>query len=276
MTVTVTMQDMLQAGIHFGHQTRYWNPLMEPYIYGIRNKIHIINLEKSLPLFQEALNFVNTIAARNGKILFVGTKRSAQAVIREEAERCGMPFVAHRWLGGMLTNYKTVRLSIRRLKELQGMQEKFSTQLTKKEALDRQRDLIKLDRTLGGIKNMGGLPDALFVVDVGQENIAIQEANRLRIPVIGVVDTNCSPKGVDFLIPGNDDAMRAIRFYSGNIADVILEARAKSGANTEEIIEVEAEPEVVVKKAKRKGSKDEDGKSDETDTTVSATLAKEE
>jgi small subunit ribosomal protein S2 len=245
------MKDMLQAGVHFGHQTRYWNPQMAPYIYGIRNKIHIIDLEKTLPLFEEALAFVANIAARNGKILFVGTKRSAQAVIREQAERCGMPFVDHRWLGGMLTNYKTVRQSIRRLKELQAQQEKISAQLTKKEVLDRERELVKLERSLGGIKNMGGLPDALFVVDVGQEDISIQEANRLRIPVIGVVDTNHSPKGVDYLIPGNDDAMRAIRFYSSQIADVILDVRAKSNSGVEEVIEIEAEPEVVVK-AKRK------------------------
>lgn len=252
--MSVTMRDMLQAGIHFGHQTRYWDPQMAPYIYGVRNKIHIINLEKSLPLFQEALNFVSQLAARNGKILFVGTKRSAQVVIREQAERCGMPFVDHRWLGGMLTNYKTVRQSIRRLKDLQAMQEKIFTQLTKKEALDRERELVKLERSLGGIKNMGGLPDALFVVDVGQEKIAIQEANRLRIPVIGVVDTNHSPAGVDFIIPGNDDAMRAIKFYSSSIADVILEARAKTAVSVEEIVEVEPEPEVVVKKARRKAA----------------------
>ncbi len=252
--MSVTMRDMLQAGVHFGHQTRYWDPQMAPYIYGIRNKIHIINLEKSLPLFQEALAFVANLAARNGKILFVGTKRSAAGVIREQAERCGMPFVDHRWLGGMLTNYKTVRQSIRRLKDLQAAQEKFSAQLSKKEALDKERELIKLERSIGGIKNMGGLPDAIFVVDVGQEKIAIQEANRLRIPVIGVVDTNHSPKGVDFLIPGNDDAMRAIRFYSSSIADVILEVRAKNAVGAEEVIEIEAAKEVVVK-AKRKSVK---------------------
>lgn len=256
--MSVTMQQMLQAGVHFGHQTRYWNPQMEPYIYGIRNKIHIIDLQQSLPLFQEALNFVSNLAARGGKILFVGTKRSAQNVIREEAERCGMPFVAHRWLGGMLTNYKTVRLSIRRLKDLQAMQDKVFSQLTKKEALDRQRELIKLERTLGGIKDMAGLPDAIFVVDVGQEKIAIQEANRLRIPVIGVVDTNHSPKGVDFLIPGNDDAMRAVRFYSGSIADAILAAKAKTAAPETEVIEVEQEA-VVVKKAKRKPATKSEG-----------------
>jgi small subunit ribosomal protein S2 len=247
--MSVTMQEMLQAGVHYGHQTRYWDPQMAPYIYGIRNKIHIIDLEQSLPLFQEALNFVSNLSARGGKLLFVGTKRSAQAVIREEADRCGMPFVDHRWLGGMLTNYKTVRQSIRRLKDLQATQEKISTQLTKKEALDRQRELIKLERTLGGIKNMAGLPDAIFVVDVGQEKIAIQEANRLRIPVIGIVDTNHSPKGVDFMIPGNDDAMRAIRFYSSSIADAILESRAKTTTEPEVI---EVEEAVVVKKTKRK------------------------
>lgn len=249
--MSVSIKDMLQAGVHFGHQTRYWNPQMAPYIYGVRNKIHIIDLEKTRPLLEEALAFVANIASRNGKILFVGTKRSAREMIREQAERCGMPFVDHRWLGGMLTNYKTVRQSIRRLKDLQAQQEKLFSQLTKKEALDKERELEKLERSIGGIKNMGGLPDAIFVVDVGQEDIAIQEANRLRIPVIGVVDTNNSPHGVDYLIPGNDDAMRAVKYYASLIADVILDARAKSTASVEEVIEVEAEPEVVVK-AKRK------------------------
>ncbi len=223
----VTMREMLEAGVHFGHQTRYWNPKMAPYIYGIRNKVHIINLEYTLPLFIDALNFVGSVAAKKGKILFVGTKHAAQEIIREEAERCHMPFVNRRWLGGMLTNYKTIRQSIKRLKELEMMFEKNAFgKLTKKEILQLTREKAKLTNSLGGIKNMGGLPDALFVVDVGHENIVIREANRLSIPVIGIVDTNNSTEGVSYVVPGNDDASRAIRLYSKCMADAILEARA--------------------------------------------------
>ncbi len=223
----INMREMLEAGVHFGHQTRYRNPKMEPYIFGIRNKINIINLEKTLPLFQEAVNFISSVAAKNGKILFVGTKRSAQDIIRDEAIRCGMPYINYRWLGGMLTNYKTIRQSIKRLKDLEAMRDskKFAG-FTKKEALNLMRELTKLERALGGIKNMGGLPDAVFVIDVGCENIAVSEATKLSIPVIAVVDTNHDPDAIDYIIPGNDDAIRAIRFYTKYIADTIIEARA--------------------------------------------------
>jgi small subunit ribosomal protein S2 len=221
------MRNMLEAGVHFGHQTRYWNPKMEKYIFGARNKIHIINLEKTLPLFNDAMNFISATAARGGKILFVGTKRQAQDIIRTEATRCGMPYVNHRWLGGMLTNYKTVRQSIKRLKELEVMAEDGSFEkMIKKEALNLQRELAKLDRGLGGIKNMAGLPDALLVIDVGHEKTAIAEANRLSIPVIGIVDTNYSPDNINYIIPGNDDSGRAIGLYCQTAADIIMNAKA--------------------------------------------------
>jgi small subunit ribosomal protein S2 len=230
----VNMRDMLKAGCHFGHQTRYWNPKMGKYIFGARNKIHIINLEKTLPMFNEALSFVEKLAAGKNKILFVGTKRSAGKIVREEATRAGMPFVDHRWLGGMLTNYKTIRASIKRLRELETQsQDGTFEKLTKKEALMRSRDLEKLERSLGGIKDMGGLPDALFVIDVDHERIAITEANKLGIPVIGVVDTNSSPEGVDYIIPGNDDAIRAVQLYLGSMADAVLNGKAKAGTGEE-------------------------------------------
>ena len=218
----VTMRQMLEAGVHFGHQTRYWNPKMAPYIFGERGKIHIINLEKTLPLFGDAMNYISSMVANGGTVLFVGTKRSAQGVIREQAERCGMPYVNHRWLGGMLTNYKTVRQSIKRLKDLEGMSADGSLdRLSKKEALMLTRELEKLERSLGGIKNMRGIPDAMFVVDVGHENIAICEARKLGIPVIGVVDTNNSIDGIDYVIPGNDDAIRAIKLYVETAANAV-------------------------------------------------------
>lgn len=237
------MQDMLKAGVHFGHQTRYWNPKMASYIYGSRNKIHIIDLSKTLPLFQDALNFIGGVAAKKGKILFVGTKYAAQDLVSQEADRCKMPYVNRRWLGGMLTNYKTIRQSIKRLKELEAMFEsgKFG-RLTKKEILGLEREKDKLMNSLGGIKNMGGIPDALFVIDVGHEKIAVREANRLGIPVIGVVDSNNDPDGITYIIPGNDDSTRAIRFYTTWIANVILEARASALDGTEDgddFIEVE-------------------------------------
>ncbi|HHH36164.1 MAG TPA: 30S ribosomal protein S2 [Gammaproteobacteria bacterium] len=225
----VTMRQMLEAGVHFGHQTRYWNPRMAPYIYGERSKIHIINLEKTLPLFNEAMNFLGSLAANKGTILFVGTKRAARETIREEAERCGMPYVNQRWMGGMLTNFKTLKMSIKRLKDLEAMfAEGTIDRLSKKEALGLRRELDKLERSLGGIKDMSGLPDALFVVDVGHEKIAVAEAAKLGIPVVGVVDTNNSPAGIDYIIPGNDDAIRAIRLYVSNAADAILEGRASA------------------------------------------------
>ncbi|MBG6287528.1 MULTISPECIES: 30S ribosomal protein S2 [Pseudomonas] len=234
----VNMRDMLKAGVHFGHQTRYWNPKMGKFIFGARNKIHIINLEKTLPMFNEALTFVERLAQGKNKILFVGTKRSAGKIVREEAARCGMPYVDHRWLGGMLTNYKTIRQSIKRLRELEVQsQDGTFAKLTKKEALMRSRDLEKLDRSLGGIKDMGGLPDALFVIDVDHERIAITEANKLGIPVIGVVDTNSSPEGVDYVIPGNDDAIRAVQLYLGSMAEAVLRGKSAGGVTADEFVE---------------------------------------
>jgi small subunit ribosomal protein S2 len=239
------MRQMLEAGVHFGHQTRYWNPKMGAYIFGHRNKIHIVNLEKTLPLFKDAMNFIGSLSANGGKVLFVGTKRAAQSAIREEAERCGMPFVNHRWLGGMLTNFKTIKQSIKRLKELEAMFEDGSVEqrFNKKEALGLSRELEKLERSLGGIKNMNGLPDALFIIDVGHEKNAVAEARKLGIPVIGVVDTNNEPDDIDYVIPGNDDAIRAIQLYVQGASAAILEGRA-SAANAvasdtgEEFVEV--------------------------------------
>jgi small subunit ribosomal protein S2 len=225
----VTMRQMLEAGVHFGHQTRFWNPKMAQYIFGERNKIHIINLEKTLPLFNEASNFLGKLAANKGKVLFVGTKRAARESIKEHAERAGMPYVNHRWLGGMLTNFKTVKQSIKRLRDLETMAQDGSfNKLNKKEALMLTREQEKLERSLGGIKDMGGLPDAVFVIGVDHEKIAIAEANKLGIPVVGIVDTNTNPEGVDYIIPGNDDAMRAIQLYVRGVADAIVESRAAS------------------------------------------------
>lgn len=236
------MRDMLQAGVHFGHQTRYWNPKMGKYIFGARNRIHIVNLEKTLPMFNQAIAFLEKAVTGKNKVLFVGTKRSASRIVAEQAKRCKMPYVDHRWLGGMLTNYKTIRQSIKRLRELEAQsQDGTFDKLTKKEALMRSRDLEKLERSLGGIKDMGGLPDVLFVIDVDHEKIAIAEANKLGIPVIGVVDTNSDPDGVDYVIPGNDDAIRAIQLYLGTAADVVLKAKQGAGAVAEEFIEEAAE-----------------------------------
>ena len=241
----VSMRDLLQAGAHFGHQTRFWNPKMDQFIFGARNKIHIINLEHTVPAFNEALKQVQRLASNKSNIMFVGTKRAAGKVIQEEAARCGMPYVSHRWLGGMLTNYKTVRSSIKRLRELEG-QEADGTfdKLTKKEALMRTRSKDKLERSVGGIKEMTGLPDVLFVIDVDHERIAITEANKLGIPVIGIVDTNSDPDGVDYVIPGNDDAIRAIRLYVKAVADAVLEGKAERGVApvADELVEVEETP----------------------------------
>tara|TARA_Y100001934_G_scaffold249129_1_gene310336 strand:- start:3242 stop:4153 length:912 start_codon:yes stop_codon:yes gene_type:complete len=221
------MRQMLEAGVHFGHQTRFWSPKMGPYIFGARNKIHIINLERTLPLFRDALNFLGSVAADRGKILFVGTKRQAGKIVREQAQRCNCPYVDHRWLGGMLTNFKTVKNSIARLVELDEMASSGATAgLTKKETLMLERERAKLDRSLSGIRDMKGLPDALFVIDVDHERIAVSEARKLGIPVVGVCDTNSSPEGIDYLIPGNDDAIRAIRLYLQEAANAVLEARA--------------------------------------------------
>jgi small subunit ribosomal protein S2 len=227
----VSMRQMLQAGVHFGHQTRYWNPKMAACIFGQRNKIHIVNLERTLPLYQEAMSYLGKLAANGGKILFVGTKRAAQDAIREEALRCNMPYVNHRWLGGMLTNFKTVKQSIARLKELEVMFDDGSIErFGKKEQLTLRRELDKLELSLGGIKNMAGLPDALFVVDVGHEKIAVNEANKLGVPVVGVVDTNNDPSRVDYVIPGNDDAIRAVRLYIEGAASAILDGRQTAAA----------------------------------------------
>jgi small subunit ribosomal protein S2 len=253
----LSMRQMLEAGVHFGHQTRYWNPKMSPYIFGSRNNIHIINLEQTVPLFDKALKFVSNVAGDNGKVLFVGTKRSAREAVRSQATRCGMPFVSHRWLGGMLTNFKTIKQSIKRLEELEAMSADGSfEQLTKKEALGLSREQAKLERSLGGIKDMRGLPDAIFVIDVGHENIAVHEATKLGIPVIAIVDTNCSPKDVDYIIPGNDDAMRAAQLYAAAVADTILEGKAALPVVPEgddEFIEIDegSAPEAEVVTAKK-------------------------
>ena len=238
----VSMRDMLQAGVHFGHQTRFWNPKMAPYIFGARNKIHIINLEHTVPAFNDALTFVKKLASNKNKVLMVGTKRSASKIIKEQAERCGMPYVSSRWLGGMLTNYKTIRQSIKRLRELEAQsQDGTFAKLTKKEALMRTRDMEKLERSIGGIKDMAGLPDALFIIDVDHERIAIQEANKLGIPVIGVVDTNSNPDGVDYIIPGNDDAIRAVKLYATAVAEAVLAGRGDASAAPDEFVEVKGE-----------------------------------
>ena len=241
----VSMRDLLEAGAHFGHQKRYWNPKMRDYIFGARNDIHIINLEKTVPALESALEFVSQIANKRNKVLFVGTKRSAGKIIREEAQRCGMPYVDKRWLGGMLTNYKTIRQSIRRLRDLEEQSSDGTfAKLTKHEALTRQRTLDKLESSLGGIKDMGGLPDVILVVDVDHESIAVTEARKLGIPVIGLVDTNSDPDGIDFVIPANDDAIRSIRLIAAAFADVILAAKQGGNAIAEsDFVEVDAEVE---------------------------------
>jgi len=253
----VSMRQMLEAGVHFGHQTRLWNPKMGPYIFGDRNKIHIINLEKTLPLFNDAMNYVGSLAARKGKILFVGTKRAAQDIVREEAERCDMPYVNHRWLGGMLTNFKTIRQSIKRLKDLEAMEKDGRIErFNKKEALVLRREMEKLERSIGGIKNMATLPDAIFVIDSGYEKIAISEAKTLGIPVVGVIDTNNDPRVVDYMIPGNDDSARAITLYARGIADAVITGRASvvSGGG-DDFVEVDEIVEPTVKTTVKKGKK---------------------
>ncbi|ENO82113.1 30S ribosomal protein S2 [Thauera mechernichensis] len=245
--MSVTMRQMLEAGVHFGHQTRFWNPRMAPYIFGQRNKIHIVNLEKTMAKYNEAMDFVRKLAANRGNVLFVSTKRQAREIIAEEAGRAGMPFVDERWLGGMLTNFKTVKQSIKRLKEVEAMMEDGSIErLSKREALTVRRELEKLQKSIGGIKDMGGLPDALFVIDVGYHKIAITEAQKLGIPVVAVVDTNHSPDGVDYVIPGNDDSSRAIRLYARGVADAVLQGRSQVlqeivDAGGDEFVEVEEE-----------------------------------
>jgi len=243
--MSVTMRQMLEAGVHFGHQTRYWNPKMADYIFGQRNKIHIVNLEKTLALYQEAVKYVRQLAANRGTILFVGTKRQARDIIAEEAQRAGMPYVDHRWLGGMLTNFKTVKASIKRLKDLETMaQDGTFEKMSKREALTHQREMDKLNRSLGGIKEMTALPDALFVIDVGYQKIAVTEAKKLGIPIVGVVDTNHSPDGISHVIPGNDDSSRAIRLYARGVADAVLEGRSQviqEIVQADEFVEVSGE-----------------------------------
>ncbi len=236
--MSISMRQMLEAGVHFGHQTRYWHPKMGQYIFGARNKIHIINLEKTLPLFEEALKYVRRLSANKGTVLFVGTKRQAREILAEEAQRAGMPFVDHRWLGGMLTNFKTVKQSIKRLEDLTAILADENNGYGKKELLDIKREVEKLERSLGGIKDMKGLPDAIFVIDTGYQKGAIVEAQKLGIPVIGVVDTNNNPEGIDFIIPGNDDSSRAIRLYARGVADAVLEGRNQA---VQEVVEAAAE-----------------------------------
>ena len=256
------MRQMLEAGVHFGHQTRYWNPRMAPYIYGARSKIHIVNLEKTLPLFKDAMNYLGQMAANKGTILFVGTKKSARKAVAEEAKRCGMPYVDHRWLGGMLTNFKTIKLRINRLKELEAMQADGSLQqrFSKKEALGMERELAKLERSLGGIKDMKGVPDVLFVLDVGYEKNAVLEAKKLGIPVVGIVDTNNSPDQIDYVIPGNDDSIRSIKLYCQSAAAAILEAKTaglEMSAKSDDFVEERADAEA------EKASADSDAAADE-------------
>jgi len=229
-----SMKKMLEAGVHFGHRSRYWHPKMERYIYGARNGVHIINLEKTLPMLDDVLNFAGKTAATGGSILFVGTKRAASDIMKEEAIRCGMPYVNHRWLGGMMTNYKTIKASIKRLKDLEFLAEDSFSQFGKKEALMMSREMEKLERSLGGIKDLGGIPDVVFVIDIGHERNAVKEAQKLKLPIIGIVDTNHNPEGIDYVVPGNDDSIRAIGFYAREVANAVLEAKAAAATQTKE------------------------------------------
>jgi small subunit ribosomal protein S2 len=243
--MAVTMRDMLEAGVHFGHQTRFWNPKMAPFIFGHRNKIHIINLEKSLPMFQDAIKFVKQLSANRGTVLMVGTKRQAREILATEAKRAGVPFVDQRWLGGMLTNFKTVKTSIKRLKDMQAQQEVGLDSLSKKEQLMFARELAKLEKDIGGIQDMPALPDAIFVIDVGYHKIAIAEAQKLGIPLIGVVDSNHSPEGIDYVIPGNDDSAKAVALYAQGIADAIIEGRANAVNDLVKAVSAEGDDEFV-------------------------------
>jgi small subunit ribosomal protein S2 len=243
--MSVTMREMLEAGVHFGHQTRFWNPKMAPFIFGHRNKIHIINLEKSLPMFQDALKFVRQLSANRGTILMVGTKRQAREILATEAQRAGVPFVDQRWLGGMLTNFKTVKTSIKRLKDLKAQQEAGLEGLSKKEQLTFSREIAKLEKDIGGIQDMNALPDAIFIIDVGFHKIAVAEAKKLGIPLIGVVDSNHSPEGIDYVIPGNDDSSKAVTLYARGIADAILEGRANAVSDVVKAVSAESGDEFV-------------------------------
>lgn len=269
----VTMRQMLEAGVHFGHQTRYWNPKMAPYIFGARGKIHIINLERTMPLFKDSMNYLSSLAARGGTVLFVGTKRAARDLVEEEARRCGMPFVSQRWLGGMMTNFKTVRQSVQRLKDLEAMVEDGSMhKLVKREVLSLMREKDKLERSLGGIKNMNKLPDAMFIIDVGFERIAVREAVKLGIPIVGVVDTNNTFDEVDYMIPGNDDAIRAIKLYTRAAADAILEGKASRpvSGDEEEFVELDAEGRPLDKSGPAPGKRPERSPAEEADAIKKA------
>jgi len=260
-----SMKKMLEAGVHFGHRSRFWHPKMEPFIYGTRNGIHIINLEKTLIQFNDVLNFVSKTAAAGGSILFVGTKRAASDIIKEEAIRCGMPYVNHRWLGGMMTNYKTIKASIKRLKDLEFLAEENFAQFNKKEALMMSREMEKLERSLGGIKDLGGIPDVVFVIDIGHEKNAVREARTLHLPIIGVVDTNYSPEGIDYVIAGNDDSIRSIGYYTREIANAVLEAKASLATS-------KSAPKISVKSAAKKAPSPED--KPVTDEAVAEPVAK--
>lgn len=243
--MSVTMREMLEAGVHFGHQTRFWNPKMAPYIFGSRNKIHIINLEKSLPMLQAAQKFARQLAANGGTILFVGTKRQAREIVAEEARRCGMPYVEQRWLGGMLTNFKTVKTSIKRLKDMKAQQEAGLESMSKKEQLMFTREMAKLEKDIGGIQDMNALPDAIFVIDVGYHKIAVSEAKKLGIPLIGVVDSNHNPDGIDYVIPGNDDSAKAVTLYARAMADAILEGKANAVNDVLKAVQAEGDDEFI-------------------------------
>lgn len=243
--MSVTMREMLEAGVHFGHQTRFWNPKMAPYIFGHRNKIHIINLEKSLPMFQEAIGFVRKVAANRGTVLMVGTKRQARDTVAEQAKRAGIPYVDQRWLGGMLTNFKTVKTSIKRLKDMKAQQEAGLDSMSKKEQLMFTREIEKLEKDIGGIQDMNALPDAIFLIDVGYHKIAVAEARKLGIPLVGVVDTNHSPEGIDYVIPGNDDSAKAVALYAAGIADAVLEGRANAVNEVVKAVSAEGDDEFV-------------------------------
>jgi small subunit ribosomal protein S2 len=279
----VTMREMLEAGVHFGHQTRFWNPKMAPFIFGERNKIHIINLEQTMPLCRDAVNYLGKVASKKGKVMFVGTKRAASDSIKEEALRCGMPFVNHRWLGGMLTNFRTVRASIKRLKELEDMAAGQNYEkINKKEILNLSREQDKLEKTLGGIKDMGGLPDVLFVIDVGYEKIAVQEAAKLGIPVVGIVDTNNSPDNIEYIVPGNDDSMRAIKLYTRLVADAVIEGKQSiiNADGDAELIEIDPDATPVVKSsvkvtAKKSAAAAEPVEADADDASAEAEPAAE-
>jgi len=269
-----SMKKMLEAGVHFGHRSRFWHPKMEPYIYGTRNGVHIINLEKTLPQFNDVLNFASKTASQGGSILFVGTKRAASNIIKEEAIRCGMPYVNHRWLGGMMTNYKTIKASIKRLKDLEFLAEENFAQFTKKEALVMTREMEKLERSLGGIKDLGTIPDVVFVVDIGHEKNAVREAQTLRLPIIGVVDSNHNPEGIDYVIAGNDDSIRAIGYYARKIADAVLEAKA-SIVETKPAAKKEASEESTESEAPAKDKKPAAKKEASEESTESEAPAKD-